>query len=220
MTYIIGLLLAVLWLPVMLVMPFAAILLSVFTFQKVYAKWGLLVLADFLLMLTVPFVAPVVAAFTRYQPWGQPLPYTWGGWYGTYDNPPQGDKGFVTERCFFPGITEGLKGYINRVQWMIRNPLYGWAKWAAIDYTSNNVLITGGNPDISDKYGKPGAYLSKLYNGDGTVVAFELYAVIPWSETRDIRCRLGWKMTTDKFQTLGFAQLVDTLNPFDGYNTD
>lgn len=46
---------------------------------------------------------------------------------------------------------------------------------------------------------------------------FEFYCILPWSETRDLRCRIGWKMMTPKFKEYGFAQLVTTCNPFDGY---
>ena len=49
------------------------------------------------------------------------------------------------------------------------------------------------------------------------VVGFEFYGVFPYCKTRDVRIRLDWKILTDKFQRQGFAQLVNTFNPFDGY---
>lgn len=63
----------------------------------IYIKWLALSLVDWALLLTVPVAAPIISAFTREQPYGL-SPYSWGGMWGTYDNPPQGDKGYVRER--------------------------------------------------------------------------------------------------------------------------
>jgi len=92
----------------------------------VYLRWLVLALLDYALLLTVPVAAPIIALFTRAQPYGL-APYSWGGLWGTYDNPPQGDQGFVGKRAPFVGVTTGWRGYLNRVMWMIRNPLYGYA---------------------------------------------------------------------------------------------
>lgn len=51
----------------------------------------------------------------------------------------------------------------------------------------------------------------------GRVVAFEFYCVFPCGFGRCLRSRLGWKIMTDKFERFGFAQLVNTFNPLDGY---
>lgn len=210
----------------------------------IYLKWLLLAIVDWLLVLTLPTVAPVVIAaylllpwtlptalvalyllmvaaiptialFTKEQPYGL-RPYKWGWMWGTWDNPPQGDRGYVEKRAPFPGVTTGVKGYINRVKWMIRNPFYGYAKFASLRYDPSYVLTFVGDENISDKHKRPGYYFAKLKSGD-KLVGFEFYCVIPWSETRNFRCRLGWKLMTSKFKEYGFAQLVNTANPFDGY---
>ena len=181
----------------------------------IYFKWFVLCILDWMLLLTVPVAAPIVALFTRYQSYGE-YPYTWGWIWGTYDNPPQGDEGFVRKRCWFPGETHGFKGYLNRIHWMIRNPLYGYAKTFCVRWTPTTVVTWTGNPDISDKYKVPGSYFAKAYDGE-KLVAFEFYAVLPWGASHDLRMRLGWKVMTDKFTETGFAQLVNTINPFDGY---
>lgn len=182
----------------------------------IYLRWIILALVDWIMWLTVWPVATVVAALTREQPYGL-APYSWGWLWGTYDNPPQGDRGFVTKRCWFLGITTGFKGYLNRVNWMTRNPLYGLAKRMSLPYKADNVLSYVGNPDISDKDGRPGYYFAKLHDKD-KLVGFEFYGVFPWSKTRDARIRFGWKLMTDKFERMGFAPLVNTFNPVDGYN--
>lgn len=182
----------------------------------IFLKWLALALLDWLLLLTVPIAAPIIAAFTRAKPHGQ-APYTWGWIWGTYDNPPQGDEGFVRKRALFPGVTAGLRGYVNRVHWMVRNPLYGYARMCAVSYSADQVVQVIGRQDISDKYRVPGWYFAAVFSPSWKLVAFELYAVLPWSQARDLRMRLGWKILTDKFQKQGFAQLVNTANPFDGY---
>ena len=207
--------------------------------------WPLLALIDWALLLTLPIAAPVVvlvywlcpwsvpalaiglywglvavipaiALFARAQPHGMP-DYTWGWLWGTYDNPPQGDEGFVDERAFFGPSTTGWRGYLNRVHWMLRNPLYGYAKLSGVLWEATHAIRTYGNPNISDKYKIPGWLFAVARNMAGQVVAFELYVVAPWLIGRCLRMRLGWKITTSKVHEYGFAQLVNTLNPFDGY---
>lgn len=133
--------------------------------------------------------------------------------------PPQGDRGFVTKRAFFPNTTTGWKGYINRIQWMWRNKFYGLDKYTGITYSPEYTKVVTGREDISDKEKRPGSYLVKLYHRD-KLIGFEYYLVKPWSETRDIRVRLGWKILTDKFERFGFAPHVGTTNPFDGYGDE
>lgn len=181
----------------------------------IYLRWLLYAIADYALLLTVPVAAVVIAAFNRAQP-NDEAPYTWGGWYGTYDNPPQGDEGFVAKRAPFPNVTTGLSGYVNRVAWMIRNPLYGLARKMALPYSDDLQLSYRGNPKISDKNRVPGYYFAQVKRY-GRLVGFEFYAVLPYTTGRCLRTRLGWKIMTDKFQRYGFAQFVDTFNPVDGY---
>jgi len=181
----------------------------------IYLKWLVLALLDWALLLTIPIAAPIIAAFTREQPHDSPT-YTWGWIWGTYDNPPQGDEGFVRKRALFTGVTTGFKGYLNRIHWMVRNPLYGYAKYCSINYDKDASLTWTGNPDISDKYKISGWYFAKLQKA-GRLLGFEFYCVTPWSATRDLRMRLGWKMMTSKFKEYGFAQIVNSINPFDGF---
>ena len=182
-----------------------------------YAKWFVLAMLDILLLITVPFAAPVIAAFTKEQPYGLEK-YTWGWVWGTYDNPPQGDEGYVRKRAPFPTITTGWKGYLNRVMWMIRNPLYGFARLTAIDFSEDTVQHLVGEDGISDKEAIPGWYFVRVYSlATKRLVGFEFYGVFPYSKTRDVRIRLGWKILTSKFRENGFAPIVNTINPFDGY---
>ena len=186
----------------------------------IYLKWFVLAMFDLILTLTVPFAAPVIALFTREQERGK-AEYTWGWIWGTYDNPPQGDEGYVTKRSVFLNETTGVKGYINRVLWMFRNPLYGVSRRLAVNYSADYYYVVDGNTSISDKYKIPGSYFIRVYDKKGgNLVAFEYYLVKPWGKTKDLRARFGWKISTDKFALNGFAPLVVTCNPFDGYGND
>lgn len=197
----------------------------------IFLKWAALAIIDILLLITVPFAAPVIAAMYGAQPHGLDK-YTWGWMWGTYDNPPQGDEGFVRKRAMFPGLITGWQGYVNRVHWMIRNNLYGFARWWAIDYREGDTIQVIGRQNISDKGKIPGWYFVAVFDDAWKMRGFEFYCVLPWFaddkviklwrwsftiKARDLRVRLGWKILTDKFKGTGFAPLVNTCNPFDGY---
>ena len=61
-------------------------------------KWFLVAVLKLPLLLTVPIASLVVPLFYRAQADDLDL-YTWGGQYGTFDNPPQGDRGFISKHA-------------------------------------------------------------------------------------------------------------------------
>lgn len=181
-------------------------------------RWIVLCAVYLVLLVTTALPAAlIVSTRTRAEPHGREL-YDWGWIWGTHDNPPQGDEGYVRKRAPYPGITDGWKGYVNRVAWMLRNPLYGYALRAGVRYRGGRRVISG-NPDISDKYRIPG-WMRCAYYERGELVAWELYCVLPYTRNRCLRARLGWKIKSDKFFSTGRAQLVCTINPLDGYGDD
>lgn len=187
----------------------------------IYLKWaGMLVLNLLMLIFTAIPAALVIPLFTRAQDWGKGE-YKWGWIWGTHDNPPQGDEGYHLKRAPYKGVSTGVKGYINRVFWMLRNPLYGLKKRMSLPYSEDYFYHVDGRLDISDKYKIPGSYFIKVFDKEGgKQVGFEYYCVKPWSATKDLRVRLGWKISTEKFEETRFAQFVGTCNPFDGYGND
>lgn len=185
----------------------------------IYIKWFVMLILDlFMLIFTSVPAAIIVPLFTRVQNWERKDTYTWGWIWGTFDNPPQGDLGYHTKRAPFINELTGLKGYINRVFWMLRNPLYGLAKRMSLPYSGEYHYEVSGNLSISDKYKIPGHYFVKVFDKQGgKMVGFEYYLIKPWGDKRDLRVRLGWKISTDKYAERGYAQFVGTCNPFDGY---
>jgi len=179
----------------------------------IFIKWFFLFVADLLLLPFWFIAAPVYSLFTAK---GWP---SFGRLLQTYDSPPQGDNGFQTNRAPFPNASGAFKLYVNRVAWLWRNPGYGFSRACSVGY-GNGLKVTmpkakGFRNEISDKYGKAGWYYVECRNIDGELVAFEFYGIFPWpSYTKCLRVRLGWKLLTDKFQSLGFAPMVNTITPY------
>ena len=94
---------------------------------KVITKYILGVIAYLSLLPLTPFAAVIVSIFTKADHKERDK-YKWGSIFGTWDNPPQGDRGFREKRAPFPNVYTGWKGYINRLQWMRRNRLYNFKK--------------------------------------------------------------------------------------------
>lgn len=187
--------------------------------MNVYIKYGLLVILDTVSLLSSFIAVPILSIFTKAQPDLDEEGEAWGWLYGTWDNPPQGDEKWQRE-CYFPHITTGFKGYINRVGWLFRNPCYGFQKKAGIPYDKMNVISCEGNENISDKYEIAGKYFATVKDTNGKVLAFEYYIIKPWTILPWKKCqryRLGWKIMTDKYERYGFATLVDTINPMKSF---
>jgi hypothetical protein len=183
-----------------------------------YFKWIIFCLIDWAMLPVHYALAPLLSLFT-----GRGWP-KWGGWFWTYDNPPQGDGGFQVKRAPYINASSPWQLYVNRVFWLWRNPLYGLQKAFSVRHGSDVIVklirFGGSGVDTSDKYRRAGWYYAECLDDFEYLIAFELYAVIPWSSTRCLRLRLGWKIVTDKFERLGFAPLVDTFNPLDGYGDE
>ena len=171
----------------------------------------------YLLMLPLSPLAAVLVPLGTRAHLREDRKYTWGGWFGTYDNPPQGDAGFVTKRAPFPNTVTGFKGYINRVQWMRRNRLYGLKRKLSVEFHPDTAKYYQGNEAVSDKYQIAGT-LRVWAQSKGKPYAFEYYKVLPYTKKRCVRIRLGWKIKGRKFTEPGdFAPLVFTINPFDTF---
>lgn len=178
----------------------------------VYIKWSILCLLDWILLVCVWWPsAPFVSFFTA---GGWPK---WWSWFWTYDNPPQGDAGYQRERAPFTPASTPFQLYVNRVGWLWRNPGYGFQKWCGITNYSGMKVVCDGEPKIGDKERRPGSYFARCYDRAGRMVAFEYYLIKPWSESRCIRVRIGWKIQSRKFDSAGFAPLVNTPNPWKRY---
>src|SRR5699024_5311380 len=124
-------------------------------------------------------LSPLVALFTaplgRYREWA----INTFSLFLTYDNPPEGDRGWVGKRSPFPNILYGWRGYVNRLGWVYRNPLYGLKKKLSLEYGENTRVEVFGNEDVNDKYGVPGWLFCLVRDGD-RLVGWEWYSVTPY----------------------------------------
>lgn len=186
---------------------------------KTAIRYALGVISYTVLLITTPIANLIIPLFTKTEEERDDRRYDWGWIYGTYDNPPQGDRGWILTRSPYPNILTGWRGYVNRVGWMRRNRLYGLKKKLSVGYEHDTEVLIKGDPNISDKY-KVAGWMFAVAKTDGDVVAFEWYSVTPWSKRRNLRIRIGWKIKGRKFVQSGdFAPMVFTINPFDGYGS-
>jgi len=179
------------------------------------ARWLMYTIVDYILLPVWYFGAPFVALFTK--PEEPKSEYTWGGLFGTYDNPPQGSNKWI-RTGWFPGRTTNIKGYLNRVGWMWRNPGYGYQAYAGAYYDGDEqIILVSGDPHISDNKAKAGRMVASLKsNHDDRNLAFEFYLIHQWKwfPNKCLRIRVGYKLTSSKIGRLGFAPLVNTIQPW------
>ena len=183
-------------------------------------KWLLGVVGKIILFPTVLLVVPIISLFTRADKDTEKDTYKRNFLYNIYipyDNPIQGDRRWVAHASPFPHVVTGWKGYVNRVMWNIRNPLYGYNKAVAVTVKPNYVITIKGNPNTSDKYKISGWMFATLKDSEGNMVAWEWYSNYNYTSTRNIRIRLGWKIKTQKIWERGFARHVVTVNIFDSW---
>jgi hypothetical protein len=168
------------------------------------------ILADILNLI----VAPIVVLFSNERGW---LPSQLS-WFQTPDNPLDGDTGWKTEHRPFLVESSKFKRYINRVFWLYRNSMYGFA----IDVLGAKVLPT----DTFEILGSPKVSNRPLYNGlvirkitrDGSLKYFQIYYIKSWSPTRCVRINIGWKLWGVVPGSSSTCQIVFSPNPFMGYS--
>jgi hypothetical protein len=137
-------------------------------------------------------VAPIYSLFTAN---GWP---TWGYWLQTPDNLPVGDRQYMREGAWFPGLCHsGIKAWVNRSWWItFRNVLLGMAvSLLGFMPKEGDTIVATGDKNVGDKRKVPGVYTQKVYR-DGKVVAFQIYCIYRWNDGYCFRARIGWKLSS------------------------
>lgn len=169
----------------------------------------------FLIVWPVCFLlAPFISLFTDDNKWGA------FKWFGTYDNNPIGDEGWISKRCPFPYEVDGWKGWVNRTGWLWRNPCYGYNRDLGVYDDEISIVKVSGNPDITDRHRISGYYFVRAYDDFSYLSGFEFYIVAPYKLgklERCLRARIGWKLNSKTLARRGFAPLVFTVNPIKKY---
>lgn len=157
-------------------------------------RWLFLLIADTAMFLAAWVLAPILPAFAI----GRDHLPRWLAWFDTPDNPLDGDLGYVMLHAPFKGYgVTGIKRYINRVWWLVRNPGYGFSYTMLGARIDSLPLVVSGDPYVSDS---PNLTIGRMRGFSGHVLlrsgtAFEFYLVRQYGQSgRCFRLRLGWKM--------------------------
>ena len=176
-----------------------------------YFKYFLLVLVDLFVSAMNIFLAPIVVLFADKSGW---LP-KWLWWFQTPGDSLYGSTGWQTKDRWFLVEDTKWKQWLNKVGWLYRNPIYGFA----IDVLgiqgeeTDTLVITG---DVLTSNHNPIHYGSVRYElvRSGKVIAFQVYTVKPtsWYNSRYTRTNYGWKLWS--FPTKEKIQFTFSPNPF------
>lgn len=158
-----------------------------------FLKYLLFIVLHVIMILVTIGLSPILPAFAI----GKPILPKWLSWFQTPDNPLDGDEGFITKHAPFKGQQKGVKQYINRIVWILRNPYYGLAygsmgatiKDTPVVVKGNRYVSNDGNRDLERHVGQSGYVLVKSGKH------FELYLV--YQHGKSAKCfmaRFGWKM--------------------------
>jgi len=164
----------------------------------------LLVLISQVASLLNYVLAPIIVLFASKDGW---LP-KWLSWFQTPDNALDGDNGWKTEHRPFKDETNKFKQYINRIGWLYRNSMYGFAiDVLGAKILDTDILVIVGDPQVSNRPLTEGV-VKRYILRDGQIVYWQWYYVKAWSKTRCIRINLGWKLWNHAPNTNSKGQLV------------
>lgn len=181
-------------------------------------KYFLLLPFNILLTLIAYIIHPILPLFANKEGY---LP-KWLWWFQTPDNPLDGDESYLSKpgRAPFTGVTTGLKGYINRVAWLYRNPIYGygWGITAFKVQPNYHIKRLAGNKPIEGSLKSNGFYLATLTNTDGSW-CWQLYITHHWNEKKCTKLNFGWKiwMADSIPEGVTFPICAYTFNPVQWY---
>lgn len=157
-------------------------------------RWLILLVADLSVFALAWILAPILPLFAVGK---EQLP-DWLSYFSAEDNPLDGDVGYITLHAPFKGYSQhGIKRYINRVWWLVRNPGYGFSYRVLGAQINSQPLVVSGDPYVSDS---PNLTIGRTRGLSGHVLLrsgkfFEFYLVRQYgSSGRCFRLRLGWKM--------------------------
>lgn len=146
-------------------------------------RWFLLLPASVGSLLLAVVLNPLVALFADEEGW---LP-RWLSWFGTPDNPIDGDPPFRELHAPFKGAVTGWKRWVNRTVWLYRNPAYGF-DWSVLADRSEGQLVIKGTRPLGGDLSHDGWYFARVGN------AWQLYVTHHWNDTHTTKINLGNKL--------------------------
>jgi hypothetical protein len=176
-------------------------------------KWLLLIPLDIVFGIIAKILNPVVVLFASdsgYLPW-------WLSYFETTDNSLDGDSGWVENHLWFAKGSRGIKRYIERVRWLMRNTGMGFNEKVLGGLANGGMLYTAVGDEATGNRPLHNGWVFRTItnpNGRGTYWCF--YYVRSWNSTMCIRILLGWKIW--QYPQVGKKlQFTLNFNPFMGW---
>lgn len=174
-----------------------------------YAKYFAFLILDLLAGAINLILAWPVALLADKDGW---LP-SWLWWFQTPGDSLNGSNGWQTRDRWFLIQDTWFKRWVNRVGWLYRNPMYGFAiSVLGAQAGFRDTLVTSGDPLTSNHKPLHKGWVRHVLLRNGKPVYFQLYIVWPWCATRYLRLNLGWKLWS--YPTLEKMQFTFSPNPF------
>lgn len=178
-----------------------------------YVKWLIYALSEKLMDLINLPTAPIVVLFANQDGW---LPHCLR-WWQTPDNSLDGDEPWQLERRPFKRNT-GIRRYLNRVAWLYRNSMYGYAnEVVGFPKRDDYYLFTnfGDGLDKPDGYDENGGAPLRWWveDIDGNKLAFQWFWVYRYGDRR-IRINIGWKLWDWHNPVWRRCNCVMSINPW------
>jgi len=174
-----------------------------------YFKYLAFLILDLLAGVVNLVLAWPVAACAGVDGW---LP-KWLWWFQTPGDSLNGSIGWQTKDRWFLTQDIWYKRWVNRVGWLYRNPMYGFAieVLGAQALTGDTLTVMGDSETGNHSPLHPG-WVRYVLVRNGRPVYFQFYLVWPWCSTRYLRLNLGWKLWS--MPTLDKMQFTFSPNPF------
>ena len=177
---------------------------------NVYLKYTAMVILDLLSGVVNLILAPIIVMFADKDGW---LP-RWLWWFQTPGDSLFGSIGWQTEDAWFIPQDTMWKVWLNRIGWLYRNSMYGFAiSVLGVQSKEGDEVIMTGDPATNNhkKTFHPGTIRYTLYR-DGQPIAFQIYIIKPLIFGRYFRGNFGWKLWD--FPTPLPMQFTFSPNPF------
>ncbi|WP_035383992.1 hypothetical protein [Ferriphaselus sp. R-1] len=181
-------------------------------------KWAALALLGLMAVVVNVLMSPLIALFIGRDGY---LP-GWLTWFQTHDNPAIGDKAFQSNQMPWTLVLPGwLARYFLGIGWALRNPAYGYDRWAGFEVKNDNRLYAAsGNEGVDiyrDAQGKchvvEGWCLREVII-DCDKYYFQFTVLRRWSTSRAWRVSIGWTLSKWELRRGNVCRLNTTINPW------
>lgn len=181
-----------------------------------YVRWFLLLLINGMSFILNYPLAPFAVLFASEDGW---LP-KWLWWFQTPDNSLDGDGGWKAEHRPYKIENNKYQRWVNRVSWLYRNSMYGFAfsVLGAKTLATDAIIVTG---DIQTS-NRPlhNGWVFRVVKRNGVPIYWQLYYVKQRSDKYCYRINLGWKLWQFKQGENTVCQYACSPSAWMGFEVD